>query len=74
MSRLTICAWIDTSSAETDSSAMTSFGIARERARDADALPLAAGELVRIALGMLRQQADLLQQFMHAPLDAPCGP
>ena len=53
---------------------MTSFGIAGERPRDADALALAAGEFVRVALGMLRQQADLLQQFLHAPLDAPCDP
>ena len=69
MSRLTICAWIDTSSADTDSSAMIELRIARERAGDADALALAAGELVRIALGMLRQQSHLLQQFLHAPLD-----
>src|SRR5947207_4362533 len=35
----------------------------RERARDADALPLSAGELVRITLGVLRCQADELQQL-----------
>jgi hypothetical protein len=41
----------DTSSAETGSSQTMSFGLERERAGDADALALAAGELVRVAVG-----------------------
>ena len=48
-SRLITCAWIETSSAETGSSQTISFGLDRERAGDADALALAARELVRIA-------------------------
>ena len=44
-----ICDWIETSSAETGSSATISFGVERERAGDRDALALAAGEFVRVA-------------------------
>ena len=44
-----ICAWIETSSAETGSSATMKSGFEREGAGDADALALAAGELVRVA-------------------------
>ena len=40
--------------------------IGRQRARDADALPLPAGELVRIAVRVIRRQADLLEQPAHA--------
>ena len=57
-SRLMTCAWIDTSSAETGSSATISFGLSGQRAGDADALALAAGELVRIAVVVLRVQPD----------------
>ncbi len=53
-----ICAWIDTSSAETGSSQMMSFGLEHQRPGDADALALAAGELVRIAVDQVGQQAD----------------
>ena len=49
-SRLITCAWIETSSAETGSSSTTQLRVERERAGDADALPLAAGELVREAV------------------------
>ena len=49
-SRLRICACTDTSSAETGSSQMISFGSVIDRARDRDALALAAGELVRAAV------------------------
>ena len=35
----------------------------RQRARDADALALAAGELVRVALRVLGREADQTQQF-----------
>ena len=37
----------------------------RERARDADALALAAGELVRVAVVVLRVQPDRLHQPLH---------
>ncbi len=57
-----ICARIETSSAETDSSAMMILGLQRQRARDRDALPLAAGEFVRIALRVLRRQPHVLEQ------------
>ena len=46
----------------------------RERARDADALALAAGELVRVAVVVLGVEADLLHQLLHrapAPLARP---
>ena len=49
-----IWAWMETSSAETGSSAMISFGPQRERPGDADPLPLAARELVRVAVVVLR--------------------
>ena len=52
------CAWIETSSAETGSSQIDQARLERERARDADALALAAGEFVRVALGHVGQQAD----------------
>ena len=38
----------------------------RERARDADALPLAAGELVRVAPRVLAPQADELERVLDA--------
>ena len=38
----------------------------RERARDADALPLAARELVRVAVVVLGAEADALEQLLHA--------
>ena len=54
--------WIETSSAETGSSQTMKRRLERERARDADALALPAGELVRIALRHVGEQADLAQQ------------
>ena len=42
-----------------------------QRTRDAAALPLPAGQFVRIALRMLRRQPDQPQQFVHAPLAPP---
>ena len=77
-SRLTICAWIETSSADTASSAMMTFGLQRQRAGDGDALPLAAGELVRIALRVVGRQADVLaaasatRSCASLPLAMPC--
>ena len=54
-SRLTIWAWIETSSAETGSSQTMKRRLDRQRPGDADALPLAARELVRIAVGCCRR-------------------
>ena len=73
LSRLRICAWTDTSSADTGSSQTISFGFDRERARDADALALAAGELVREAVVVLGVEADDLEQLLHAALDLGVG-
>ena len=39
--------------------------VQRERTRDADALPLAARELVREPVRVLRRQADRAQQLVH---------
>ncbi len=62
-SRLTICARTETSSAETGSSATSSSGPRGQGARDADALALTAGELVRdSARACAGGQADLLEQ------------
>ena len=58
----------DTSSADTGSSQTISAG-SSARARDHDALALAAGELVRIALGGVGPQADAGQQLGHAFAD-----
>ena len=46
--------------------------VERERARDADALALAAGELARIGARVLRAQADELEQLRHARRAAAC--
>ena len=56
------CACTDTSSAETGSSQTISLGLRRERARDAEALALAAGELVRVLDHLVGAQADLVEQ------------
>jgi len=49
------------------------LGPQRQRAGDPDALPLAAGELVRIAVVVLGVEADELEQFLHvAPDTAGC--
>ena len=72
ISRFTTCACTETSSAETGSSQTISFGLQRQRAGDAEALPLAAGELVRILGRRLGAQADAGEQPLHplAPLGA----
>ena len=44
-----------------------------ERPGDADALALAAGELVRVAVVVLRVEPDQLQQLLDRPLDAVLG-
>ena len=40
--------------------------VQRERARDADALTLPARELVRVAVEVMRREADDVQQLEHA--------
>ena len=51
------------------------LGLERQRAGDGDALALAAGELVRVALGVLGGEADLGQQLgdARAPLRPSAG-
>jgi hypothetical protein len=44
------------------------LGLHREGARDADALPLATGELVRVAVHRVRPHPDLLEQLDDARL------
>ncbi len=66
-----ICAWIDTSSADTGSSQTISFGLERQRPGDADALALAAGELGREAVVVLGVEADQLHQLLHLRACAP---
>ena len=63
-----ICAWIETSSADTGSSAMISFGAQRERPGDPDSLPLSAGELVRVAVVVLGAQSDSLEELADLAL------
>ena len=67
-SRFRICAWTETSSALTGSSATTNVGTERERPRDPDPLALAAGECVREAVGGVGRQAD---EPEHLALRAP---
>ena len=69
-----ICARMETSSAETGSSATIDARLERECARDGDALALATGELVRKAIdvGARRPQADKLEQALHLAVD-PAG-
>jgi hypothetical protein len=62
---LITCAWIDTSSADTGSSQTISLGD-RQRAGDADALALAARELVRDSAACGRAQAHRLEQLDDA--------
>jgi hypothetical protein len=56
---------MDTSSADTGSSQTISFGFSASRAAMRDALPLAAGELVRVAAVELRPDAHLFHQLAH---------
>ena len=64
-----ICARIDTSSAETGSSSTMSLGFRHQRARHRDALALAAAELVRVEVGLLRAQPDAAEHLGDALLD-----
>ena len=61
-----IWAWIETSRALIGSSATMRSGFERERPGDADALALAAGELVRVALGVVGVEPDRRQQLADA--------
>ena len=73
-SRLTTWACTDTSSADTGSSQMITFGLSATPAGDADPLPLAAGELVRVAVDVLRVEPDQVEQLLHpAAAGRPCG-
>ena len=63
--RLSTAACTDTSSAEVGSSATSSDGRGRQRPGEADPLPLAAGELVRVAPADLGPQPDLVEQRVH---------
>ena len=47
------------------------LGPERQRARDPDALPLAAGELVRKPVVVLGREPHLLEQLLHLPLSLP---
>jgi hypothetical protein len=58
-SRLIICAWIETSSADTGSSATISFGRSASARATPDPLALAAGELVRKAVVVLRRRPTI---------------
>ena len=62
-----ICAWLETSSPETISSATTSRGLQCDGPRDPDALALAARQLVGIARAVARAQRHPLQQGVHPP-------
>src|SRR3954451_14528758 len=44
--------------------------VQRDTAGDADALPLATRELVRIAVDVLRVETDQIEQFLHSPTPA----
>ena len=73
MSRLMICAWMDTSSALTGSSAMMSLRLDGEGARDGDALALAAAEFVRIFADVARREAHAFQQRRHLARHVAAG-
>jgi hypothetical protein len=59
------------SSAENGSSSSTIRGIDRQRAGQGGALPLAAGELIGIAIGQFGQAAA--PEFAHRALAPLCG-
>ena len=63
-----ICAWMETSRADTGSSQMIILGRIIERAGDADPLPLSAGELVRVAVDVLGAETHGLEHHLAALL------
>ena len=52
---------------------MSSVGLRGERARDRDALALAAGELARVAVGEPRRQPHALEQLADLALGLARG-
>ena len=50
------------------------LGLERDRARDADPLALSAGELMRIAVVVLRVQPDAVHQLLHPALALALAP
>ncbi len=60
-----IWAWIDTSSADTGSSQMMQLGMQGQGPGHADPLALAAGELGREPVVVLRVEADQLHDLLH---------
>ena len=69
-----ICDCTDTSSEETGSSRIDQLRLAGERTGDADALSLAARELVRVAIGESRAEADQVEQLLDSPSTGPAAP
>ena len=68
-SRFRICAWTDTSSAVTGSSAMTNLGTGRDRAGDTNPLPLSPAE-PRQQLGQMADvEADQVDQLPDPSVD-----
>ena len=65
--RLRTCAWIETSSAEIGSSATISSGLSGNGARNAGALTLPAGELMREVARKGAAEPDQLENLDHAP-------
>ena len=64
-----ICAWTETSTADTGSSATIKAGLTDERPGDADPLALAAAEVARIAIGVVGTEPDEVEQREHAVVD-----
>ncbi len=60
------CAWMETFERADRFVADDEVGVERDRARDADALALAAGELVRVAVHVARLEADAFEEPAHA--------
>ena len=71
-SRLRICDWIETSRAETGSSATRNRGLDRQGPGDADALALAAAELMRVAPGVVRLEPDQAEHLLDPLVAARC--
>ncbi len=71
--RSTICAWMETSSALTASSQITSLGSHDHRARNAHALVLPAGEFMRIAVDPARLQPDARHHLARLRRAPPCA-
>ena len=67
LSRLAICAWAEASRALIGSSAIRQDRPGHQRPGDGDPLPLAAAELVRIAVGRGGRKPDALQQLGGLP-------